>query len=206
MRTYGLNDMVKADCRDCMGCSACCQGMGESIILDPLDVYHLEKHMQMSFEQLLTEHVMLHVEEGIVLPNLKMTGEDKCPFLNDAGRCDIHGFRPGLCRTFPLGRNYEEGNLSYFLLEGACPKENKVKVKVEKWIDTPQLLKNQKFLTDWHYLVKDLRGLIAADESAGKQINMLLLNLFYIKPYDTEKDFYEQFDERLLAMKEACFG
>ena len=27
-RLYGLNDMVKADCRDCEGCSACCRGMG----------------------------------------------------------------------------------------------------------------------------------------------------------------------------------
>lgn len=197
-----MNDMVKADCRDCMGCSACCQGMGESIILDPLDVYHLEKHRKMSFEELMAEHVMLHVEDGIILPNLKMTGEDKCPFLNDVGRCEIHSFRPGLCRTFPLGRNYEEGKLSYFLLEGACPKENKVKVKVEKWIDTPQLRKNQKFLTDWHYLIKDLRGLIAAEESDRKQINMLLLNLFYIKPYDTEKDFYEQFEERISALRE----
>lgn len=31
-RLYGLNDMVKADCRDCEGCSACCRGMGLSLI------------------------------------------------------------------------------------------------------------------------------------------------------------------------------
>ena len=38
---YGPNDMVKADCGDCKGCSACCQGMGESIVLDPYDIYRL---------------------------------------------------------------------------------------------------------------------------------------------------------------------
>ena len=27
-RLYGANDMVKADCGDCEGCSACCRGMG----------------------------------------------------------------------------------------------------------------------------------------------------------------------------------
>ena len=49
---YGPNDMVKADCGDCKGCSACCQGMGESIILDPYDVYRLTKGLNLSFEAL----------------------------------------------------------------------------------------------------------------------------------------------------------
>ena len=34
-RLYSSGDMVKVDCHDCEGCSACCQGMGNSIILDP---------------------------------------------------------------------------------------------------------------------------------------------------------------------------
>ena len=40
-RLYGLNDLVKADCRDCRGCSRCCRDMGSSILLDPLDVFRL---------------------------------------------------------------------------------------------------------------------------------------------------------------------
>ena len=146
MRKYGLNDMVKADCRDCAGCSACCRGMGNSILLDPLDVYRLTKNLHKSFVQLMEDVVALHVEGGLVLPGMQMNAEDKCPFLNAEGRCSIHAFRPGLCRTFPLGRNYEDGELTYFLLEGACPKTDKVKVKVEKWIATPSLEVNQKFL------------------------------------------------------------
>ena len=41
-RLYGLNDMVRADCGGCVGCSACCRGMGTSVILDPYDMYRLE--------------------------------------------------------------------------------------------------------------------------------------------------------------------
>lgn len=33
-KLYTSNDMVKADCYECQGCSACCRGMGKSIILD----------------------------------------------------------------------------------------------------------------------------------------------------------------------------
>ena len=41
-RLYGRNDMVKADCHGCNGCSECCHDMGNSVILDPFDVYRLE--------------------------------------------------------------------------------------------------------------------------------------------------------------------
>ena len=34
-RLYELNDMVKADCQDCAGCHDCCEGMGDSVVLDP---------------------------------------------------------------------------------------------------------------------------------------------------------------------------
>ena len=38
---YEANDMVKADCQDCAGCHDCCEGMGDSVVLDPMDVYRL---------------------------------------------------------------------------------------------------------------------------------------------------------------------
>ena len=37
-KRYGANDLVKVGCDDCRGCSACCHGMGDSIVLDPMDV------------------------------------------------------------------------------------------------------------------------------------------------------------------------
>ena len=38
-KLYSRDDMVKVGCDDCRGCSACCHGMGNSIVLDPYDVY-----------------------------------------------------------------------------------------------------------------------------------------------------------------------
>ena len=38
-RLYEANDMVKTDCQDCKGCFDCCTGMGDSVVLDPLDVW-----------------------------------------------------------------------------------------------------------------------------------------------------------------------
>ena len=79
-KRYGLNDMVRAACNDCAGCSSCCEDMGESIILDPLDIYELTKNLNTTFENLLKEQIELHVADGMILPNLKMTDKDVCPF------------------------------------------------------------------------------------------------------------------------------
>ena len=116
-RLYGENDMVTADCRGCEGCSRCCRGMGKSIILDPYDIYRMTRGTGRSIQELLAGGtVELNVVDGVILPNLAMNGsEEKCAFLNEEGRCNIHGSRPGICRLFPLGRYYENGDFRYFL-------------------------------------------------------------------------------------------
>ncbi len=40
-KLYGSNDMAKTDCNGCKGCSSCCRGMGNSILLDPFDAHRL---------------------------------------------------------------------------------------------------------------------------------------------------------------------
>lgn len=164
-KRYGANDLVKVGCDDCRGCSACCHGMGDSIVLDPMDVYRLEKKLGKTMEEiLLAGNVALRVVDGVILPHLKMTEQsDRCSFLNEEGRCSIHDARPGFCRMFPLGRLYEDGTFSYFLQVNECPKENKTKVKVRRWLDTPELGKYEAFTTKWHYYLKEKQN--AARES-----------------------------------------
>lgn len=205
-KIYSLNDMVRVSCGDCAGCHACCEDMGTSIILDPLDVFLLEKNLGMDFNQLFSNHLELNMTEGMILPNLKMCKEDLCcTFLDEEGRCSIHEFRPGLCRVFPLGRIYEEERLSYFLQVEGCKKENRSKVKVSKWLDTPELKKNQQFLADWHSFRKTVEQMIAdtAEEQTVKTITMFLLNTFFVNAYDVQEDFYSQFYERLNKIKGA---
>ena len=166
-KIYGCNDMVRAACGDCAGCHACCEKMGTSIVLDPCDIWRLTTVTGKNFEQLLADTIELQVVDGVILPNLRMDGEkEQCVFLNEQGRCRIHAMRPGLCRVFPLGRIYEESRIRYFLQMDACQKPGRSKVK-------------------------DGIG-----EQEAKTINMFLLNLFFIKPYEPEQDFYEQYEER----------
>ena len=201
-RLYGLNDMVKADCGDCAGCSACCRRMGNSIVLDPFDMFRLTTGLHTDFQHLMSGYIELNVVDGIILPNLKMNGqEEKCAFLTGEGRCRIHPVRPGICRLFPLGRIYrEEGRgFDYFLQVHECKKENRSKVKVRKWIDTPDVKRYEQFIMDWHYFLEDVLESVenCSDESKVKEKIMYLLTTFYVQPYNGEQDFYEQFYVRL---------
>lgn len=203
-RLYGLQDMVKAGCEDCVGCSACCHGMGASIVLDPCDTYRLTVGLGKRFEELLAEKLELHVVDSLILPNLSMCGaEESCGFLDEKGRCSIHAYRPGICRLFPLGRIYANHGFQYFLQVKECRKENRTKVKVKKWIDTPQVKQYEAFITEWHYFLKDLEQKIkqAQDAELEKTINLYVLQSFFMTPYEAERDFYEQFAERMARAK-----
>ncbi len=201
-KLYDVNDMAKLGCQDCEGCSACCRGMGESIILDPLDVFRITFHLGRCFEEMLNNEFELNVVDGIILPYLNMGESEVCPFLNKEGRCDIHSSRPGICRIFPLGRYYENHDFKYFLQKNECTKKNRTKIKVGKWVDVPDYNKNKEFLIKWHYFLNDVENKMKQkdDINYSKQCCLLILRLFYMNPYDNERDFYEQFEERMTKM------
>lgn len=208
-KLYRADDLVKADCHDCKGCWDCCCGMGESILLDPYDVYRLSEGLKKSFEELLENSLELHVVDGVILPNLKMGGErDCCVFLDGEGRCSVHDFRPGLCRLFPLGRYYEGDSFLYFLQTGECRMGNRSKIKVKKWIDTPDLKRYDRFILDWHHFVRMLQETLGqeADMEKAKRYNLYVLETFYFRGWKEEDDFYTAFERRLAQARSVLAG
>lgn len=199
-KLYTSNDMVKADCYECQGCSACCRGMGKSIILDPIDLFHLKQATGKDFAGLLNQEIELNVVDGMILPNLKMDPKtDACPFLDENERCGIHAFRSGICRLFPLGRLYEEEGFRYFLLTKECKKENRGKVKVKKWLGITNLKVYEQYISDWHQFLLTCEESIGELEKENIQIlTTYILRLFYQTPYEAEDDgsFYQEFYQR----------
>lgn len=199
-KLYTCHDMAKADCGGCHGCSACCQGMGNTVILDPYDMYQLQRGLGADPQVLMAQgHIEMSMVDGLVLPHLTMAGEEEqCVFLNEEGRCRIHSFRPGLCRLFPLGRVYDEDGFKYYVQLYECPKPVKTKVKIDKWLGIPEIKKYEEFVLAWHWLQKWCQELIeqAPDlvrEDVRKKIATGLLSIFYMMPYHVKLSFYEQF-------------
>ena len=220
-KLYRSSDMAKLGCNDCEGCSACCRGMGNSVVLDPYDVWRLEKGLGLGIADMIGKQIMLSVVDGLVLPSLNMENKTgACPFLNAEGRCSIHAFRPGICRLFPLGRYYHDGGFSYVLMTGECRKENRSKVKIEKWISEPDLKSYEKFVLQWKHILEETRAQMAAlvlesttadrNVAQGKEkkeeniseevlarqkvISMSLLQKYYFSPFGV--DFFAEFGGR----------
>ena len=201
-RLYSSGDMVKADCHDCKGCSACCRGMGNSIILDPMDLWRLYRGIKKDFAALMGEnYIELGVVDGIILPNLKMDAErEACPFLDNEGRCSVHSCRPGLCRLFPLGRYYEENGFKYFIQIHECPKKDRGKVKIKKWLGIPNLKAYERYIMEWHdFLNKCGNAMEVLDDDNQRILALYVLRGFYETSYKAadENAFYEEHCARL---------
>ena len=123
---------------------------------------------------------------------------DECPFLNVEKRCSIHGYRPGMCRLFPLGRNYENGKLNYILLTEECKKKNRSKIKVSQWIGIRPAEEYQSFVLHWHDFRKKLISLFEdAQEEEIKTFNMYVLQTFYFMFDAPEDTFFEVFLQKM---------
>lgn len=208
-KLYRAGDLVKADCGGCIGCSACCRGMGSSILLDPLDCMRISRAAGTDFYGLLSAYIELHVVDGLILPNLRMAEQtDACVFLSGEGRCRIHDSRPGFCRLFPLGRYYHDRTFSYFLQVHECKKEVRSKVKVKKWLEIPDIRAYEQYICDWHYFLKDAQRMLEreADEGIRKRITMAVLQNCYVEPYQGEDSFYREFSQRLKRLESLVYG
>lgn len=206
-KLYTAGDMVKIGCNDCAGCSECCRTVGDTIILDPYDLYQLEQVLHTGFEELMIDKIELRMVDGVVQPNLKIRENGKgCVLLSDEGRCTIHQHRPGFCRMFPMGRIYEGETFRYFVQVHECPYPGKTKVKLKKWLGIPELPRYEEYIKTWHFFLKQVQEIIRGMENQEmiKSFTMYLLNQFYVNQYDIKVDFYSQFEERMEHAKEVA--
>lgn len=190
---YELEEMVRANCQDCIGCCDCCTGMGDSIVLDPYDVQVLKKELGKTMEQLLQQGLLsLGMDRGLILPHIQMDpSSDRCPFLSEQGRCSIHTYRPGMCRLFPLGRNFEDGKLTYILLTEECKKRSRSKIKVSQWIGITPAKTYHEFVLTWHEFRKNLTALLAdMEEERIKEVLMFVLKAFYFDEESYAEDIF----------------
>ena len=59
--------------------------------------------------------------------------------------------------------------------------------------------KNEQFITDWHYYLKEQQENVkqAKDQEMIREVSLYVLREFYLRAYHTSEDFCEQFYERL---------
>lgn len=227
MHEYSCFQTTKIGCDDCKGCSKCCENMGKSIILDPYDMWLLTSNLRLagnipaSYEILTCEDGPLELSnhDGLILPNIKMVVDERpghshsdigiCPFLNADGRCLIHSIRTGLCRLYPLGRNFYPDNITYFVLneELGCPSKKKSYVKISDWLEIPDIEKYESFQLKWHNLKKEVLVKMQNHHNSMEEQKTFMLHFlktFYQAPYSS--DFYQEFEQRLSQFTKQFFS
>ena len=195
-KLYEIEDYVKADTCGCNGCYTCCHQVGDLVELTPFDVYEIVTYVQKSFDELLGNKLALQTNNKMLLPYLKMEGEtQQCSFLNESGRCSIHGHRPNICRLFPLGRVYENDDFKYFLQVGTCVMPDLKEIKVKEWIGIANYEENKTFILEWYKLLKALkfRMKFVYDDAELQAMNTYLLDTFYRLEVKEGEDFYTAF-------------
>ena len=71
-KLYRSSETIQLPGTGCAGCGKCCRSMGDTIVLDPWDADRLAKGLGKPFAALMDREVDLHVEEGLILPHLRM--------------------------------------------------------------------------------------------------------------------------------------
>lgn len=212
-KIYKSTDCAPIGCNECADCSSCCHLMGDTIVQDPYDLWLFSSNMRLaggapvSFEILISEDGPweLSMQDGLILPNIKMVEDGRCPFLDEKGRCSIHKIRSGLCRLFPLGRGFEEdGTVSYYVLnkELGCEKLKGPgeEAGIKEWLGYDHVDEYEKFVYTWHELKEQLKvKTIDLKPEEAAAIQAKLLDYFYVKPYaaKTDLEFFGEFKKRL---------
>ena len=213
---YGPEDMVPVGCSDCQGCSACCRNTGDSIILDPYDMFLLSKGTGKTFTEMIEKEIEIRNVDGLILPNLmqhhenegsaqeKALSGDRCPFLSAAERCSIHPYRPGMCRLYPMGRYYTEGGFRYILQKDECTDREKTSVLLQDWLGIENLARYESYILDWH----DFKGQVEESlhiltQKSRESVTRYILQIFFVHPYEVKLDFYAQYDARMEICRQA---
>ena len=191
-------DLARADTLGCRGCSACCHEVEDTIVLDPYDFWQMQKAGEGDFSDLMSKgRIGLGMVDGLIQPHLMVGADKRCSFLSGEGRCTIHDFRPGFCRLFPLGRYYHDGTFSYVLMKDQCRQTHRAKIRVDRWLNIPELKKYEEYILSWHTYLVDLQKYLTGHGDERRDVSMDLLTLFFTKPYDPE-DFYGDFNRRMI--------
>ena len=199
-RLYTRDDIVNISCDGCRGCSDCCKSVGDSIILDPYDIYNLSKALSRSFADIMEDVIEIRLIDNLILPNILIDEENGCKMLDENGRCKVHDLRPGYCRLFPLGRLYDEsGDFKYIHQIHECDYPDKGPALISSWIGIDDLETYEAYIRRWHKFLKKLGEYIGGLDDTRKKEHFawLPVRVFYEPAYDTSEDFYPQFEKRI---------
>ncbi len=191
----------------CIGCSACCRNVYQSVPLEMLDAFRIAKHLRDKGENIQTmddfwerygEPALLD-ECGYFVYFLKTKGEDNaCVFLEE-NRCSIHAVNPRACRLYPFVADPETGQ--YLVTREREHHFKGPSVKVKTWMKQRYSPEDREFVKLDYGAARDIARLLREIPEQDKARAIMLFQLYKYSAYDLGKPFLPQFQgnqEKLL--------
>ena len=182
----------------CKQCGQCCRNR-EDILLNPLDLFKIAKHLNKSIKDIMDEYCEFYEGSVSRIPIVRIKPREyrqTCPF-SDRGRCIIHAQKPAVCALFPLSRisNVQENDFYYVVQPATCGNMNQTQT-VRQWLDEFTILDEEDITILWHKksmeLSNILRELYGTHNFNTEDITIILFLTLYFK-YDLKQDFRTQF-------------
>lgn len=200
----------------CRRCGDCCRQIEDSIMLEPMDLYRLGRHLREKgepvegIEDVISRYAHPSLLDGnfpVMLMNTVDTDAVQvCAFLK-AERCSVYEARPRVCRLYPFSAKPTEsgGGFQYFLCTERTHHFMGSAVQVKDWF--------------WQNFSKEARAFLRTEYDAAPAIGqairrlgkerfqeMLFQFLYYrYYNYDLDQPFLLQF-RRNLAELETLFA
>lgn len=184
-------DEFKFSCGPDSPCFTECCGKLE-LMLTPYDLLRLKEGLGLSSEEFMDEYTRLNTDTAHGFPEVIMEmdsdRDNRCPFVTPGG-CSIYSYRPGACRTYPLGRASTkhpllETNEEFFFTvrEDHCRGFEADRTwTVSEWLDD-QGLEEYNRIND---LLMELYVLKARGK--GRELTPQHIQMFMMACYNTEK-------------------
>lgn len=212
IRAVSLNEKVPFHCRLC---GDCCRYVKDGIMLEPLDCYHLARHLRDQGEPVSgIEDVLAHYAHAAWLSDnfpiflLNTAGTfDACTFLKD-GRCSVYEARPRVCWMYPFsaapgarGRDFR-----YFLCKEKHHHFSDGVVTVQNWLSDNFTREFREALKADYDVLPILNRKIQT--MGTEKFQGLLFRFLYYRyyNYDLDQPFLPQFRSNLEQLRKLTGG
>ena len=136
----------------CKKCGFCCK----YIILYPFDIMNLCKKLDITTKEFLKKHAKLNIDKDKILRCL-LKEPQKCNFLKN-NQCSIYESRPIRCRLFPLGRYFEDNEVSYIITGKCIGFDSNKKQSIKEFLDAQEVSQYDEMVNDWNKFIIELKN------------------------------------------------
>jgi len=189
----------------CSGCGDCCRNNKNVVIVEPLDMFRLAKHLGIYIEEAIEKYMeLVWLTWGFPVFTLKTKQHlDSCVFLKNS-RCSVYDGRPRACRLYPLNAGPDDEKPGAFI--------NVIDVKrkhhltgparlASEWMDENFSLEEREFVQlDFKFIAEFARLGQGIDQGKEKSVNELMLYYRYIM-FELSEAFLPQYIRNMAALK-----